>query len=431
MAKRKLSSKLALLGGKPVRNAPYPQHGTMIGEEEEWEVLEVLRGQHLSGFSGTNTPRFHGGVKVRALEAAFAEKFRVRHAVSVNSATSALHCAVAATGVEPGEEIITSPYTMSATASAVLMQNAVPVFADIDDKTFCLDPESVESAVTPRTRAILTVNLFGHPSPLDELNAIADKHGLMLIEDNAQAPLAKYRGRLTGTIGEIGIQSLNYHKAIQTGEGGIALTDDQELALHMQFKRNHGEVVVGPMGREDLTNMVGFNYRLTEVCAAIGLPQLEKLERLHEIRHRLAEQLTRQLSEFDFLTPPMVADECTHAYYQYAMKFDERRAGLSRALFAKAMRAEGVSVAEGYVRPIYLEPMYQRRSAYGSGHFPFGGEESVSYKEGICPVVERLWRAELLTTDICKYPNTEREVEEFVQAVEKISANIDQLRSVE
>ena len=425
-----MNSKLALLGGNPVRRAPYPQHGTMIGEEEEREVIEVLRGQHLSGFSGTNTPRFYGGVKVRALEAAFAEKFVVRHAVSVNSATSALHCAVAATGVEPGEEIITSPYTMSATASAILMQNAVPVFADIDDETFCLDPESVEKVVTPRTRAILAVNLFGHPSSLDELKTIADKHDLMLIEDNAQAPLAKYRDRFTGTIGAIGIQSLNYHKTIQTGEGGIALTDDPELALHMQLKRNHGEVVIGPMGREDLNNMIGFNYRLTEVCAAIGLPQLEKLEMLHEIRHRLAEQLTWQLTEFDFLTPPKVADGCTHAYYQYAMKFNERRAGVSRSLFAEAIRAEGISIAEGYVRPVYLEPMYQRRSAYGSGHFPFGREKDVSYKEGICPVVERLWRSELLTTDICKHPNTEREVEEFVQAVEKVSKSMEQLRSM-
>jgi len=425
-----LNSKLALLGGTPVRSASYPQHSTMIGEEEEREVVGVLRGQHLSGFSGTNTPRFFGGLKVRALEAAFAEKFGVQHAVSVNSATSALHCAVAATGVEPGEEIITSPYTMSATASAILMENAVPVFADIEDETFCLDPESVERAVTPRTRAILTVNLFGHPSALDKLKAIADKHGLMLIEDNAQAPLSEYHGRLTGTIGEIGIQSLNYHKAIQTGEGGIALTDDSKLALHMQLKRNHGEVVVGPMGQEDLTNMVGFNYRLTEVCAAIGLPQLEKIERLHEIRLRLAGQLTRQLSEFDFLTPPAVNDGCTHAYYQYAMKFDESRAGISRALFAKAMRAEGVSVAEGYLRPIYLEPMYQKRNAYGKGNFPFGEAESVSYKAGICPVTERLWKSELLTTDICKYPNTEREVEEFVRAIEKVSNNVDYLRMI-
>ncbi|MBI3126020.1 MAG: DegT/DnrJ/EryC1/StrS family aminotransferase [Candidatus Tectomicrobia bacterium] len=428
-----MSQKLALLGGEPVRREPYPVHSTMIGEEEEREVLEVLRSQHLSGFSGTFTDRFLGGEKVQAIERAFADLFGVRHAVSVNSATSALHCAVAATGVEPGEEIITSPYTMSATASSILMENAIPVFADVEDETFCIDPASVEACITPRTRAILTVNIFGHPSALHELRAIADKHGLMLLEDNAQAPLAACRGRMAGTVGEIGIQSLNYHKVIQTGEGGIALTDDPEMALHMQLKRNHGEVVAGPMGREDLPNMVGFNYRLTEVCAAIGLGQMKKLRRLTDIRARLAARLTQQLREFDFLTPPAVAEGCTHVYYLYTMKFDEAKAGIPRGLFARALRAEGVNVLEGYLRPIYMEPIYQKRSAYGTRGFPFrqgSWESPVSYREGACPTVERLWKREALVTNICRHPNTEREVEEFVQAVDKVRRNLDELRGM-
>lgn len=428
-----MSQRLALQGGEPVRKDPYPLHATMIDEAEEREVLEVLRGQHLSGFSARPGERFLGGPKVRALEEAFARRFGVKHAVSTNSATSALHCAVAATRIEPGEEVITSPYTMSATASCVLKQNAIPVFADIEDRTFCIDPAAVEACITPRTRAILTVNLFGHPSALDELRAIADRHGIMLLEDNAQAPGAAYRGRLAGTVGKIGIQSLNYHKSIQTGEGGVALTDDSELALHMQLVRNHGEVVVGPMGREDIPNTLGGNYRLVEVSAAIGIPQLGKLAALTGVRLRLAELLTRQLAEFDFLVPPAVAGGCTHVFYLYAMKFDEERAGISRALFARALRAEGISVAEGYVRPIYLEPLYQKRSAYGTKGFPFEGGPyagNVSYQGGICPTVERLWRREVLTTDICKYPNSEREVEEFVQAVDKVRSNLDALRKM-
>lgn len=426
-----MSQKLALLGGEPVRKEPYPVHTTMIGEEEEREVLEVLRGQPLSGFSGTFTDRFLGGEKVQAIEKVFADLFGVQHAVSVNSATSALHCAVAATGVEPGEEVITSPYTMSATASSILMENAIPVFADVEDETFCIDPASVEACITPRTRAILTVNIFGHPSALHELRAIADRHGVMLLEDNAQAPLSTCRGKLAGTVGEIGIQSLNYHKVIQTGEGGIALTDDPELALHMQLKRNHGEVVVAPMGREDLPNMVGFNYRLTEVCAAIGLGQAKKLRQLTDLRLRLAARLTQQLREFDFLVPPAVAEGCTHVYYLYAMKFDETRAGISRGLFAKALRAERVNIAEGYLRPIYMEPMYQKRSAYGTNGFPFrqgAWESPVSYREGVCPTAERLWKREVLTTNVCRYPNTEREVDEFVRAVDKVRRNMDDLR---
>ena len=429
-----MSDKLALLGGEPVRKKPYPQHTTMIDGAEEKEVLEVLRGQHLSGFSARPGERFLGGPKVRAIEEAFAKYFGVAHAVSVNSATSALHCAVAATRVEPGEEVITTPYTMSATASSILMQNAIPVFADIDAQIFCLDPAAVESYVTPRTRAILTVNLFGHPSPLNELKAVADRHGLMLIEDNAQAPGAVYQGRLAGTVGHIGIQSLNYHKCIQAGEGGLALTNDPELALHMQLVRNHGEVVVGPIGREDIPNTLGGNYRFTEMGAAIALPQLAKLDRLVEIRARLAKRLTQELSRFAFLTPPVASEGCTHVYYLYPMKFDADRVGIPRDLFARALRAEGISISEGYMRPIYLEPMYQRRSAYGTKGFPFSGlanTRAVEYKPGMCPTAEQLWRHGLLTTDICKYPNGEAEIDEFVYAVDKVRSNLDVLRTIQ
>ena len=426
-----MGGELALLGGEPVRKEPYAAHTTMVDQAEEAEVLDCLRSQRLSGFSGTHSDRFLGGAKVKKLERLFAERFGARHAVSVNSATSALHCAVAATGVEPGEEIITSPFTMSATASSILMQSAIPVFADVEDATFCVDPSSVESLISERTRAILAVNLFGHPSALMELRALADKHGLLLIEDNAQAPLAECAGRKTGTIGDVGVQSLNYHKVIQCGEGGVALTSDEELALHMRLKRNHGEVVVGPMGREEMTNMVGFNYRLAEICAAVGVAQFAKIDELTGVRVRLAEDLTRQLAEFDFLAPPATAPGCAHVYYLYAMKYDERKTGVSREVFARALGAEGVQVAEGYVRPIYLEPMYRKRSAYGKGGYPFsaGANGGASYAKGICPVVERLWEKELLVTNICRYPNTGREIEEFVLAVEKIRKNADALRA--
>ncbi len=427
-----MNGKLALLGGEPIRKEPYAVHTTMVDQAEEKEVLSSLRSQHLSGFSGTHSERFLGGVKVRKLEKLFAERFGVKRAVCVNSATSALHCAVAATGVEPGEEIITSPFTMSATASSILMENAIPVFADVEDATFCIDPSSVESLINDRTRAILTVNLFGHPSPLMELRALADRRGLMLIEDNAQAPLAECAGKKTGAVGDIGVQSLNYHKVIQCGEGGVALTDKEELALHMQLKRNHGEVVIGPMGREDITNMVGFNYRLPEICAAVGIAQIGKMDELTRIRVRLAENLTQQLAEFDFLTPPETARGCTHVYYLYAMKYDETKMGIPREIFARALREEGVQVTEGYVRPIYLEPIYQKRSAYGTKGYPFrddAREGGVSYAKGTCPVVERLWEKDLLLTNICRYPNTEREIDQFVLAVEKVRKNADALRS--
>jgi len=432
-----MSNRLAILGGEPVRKEPYPTHTTMIDNSEEREVLEVLRSGHLSGFSARPGERFLGGPKVRRLEEDFAAYFGVRYAVTFNSATSALHGTIAAARIGPGDEVIVPPTTMSATASCVLMQNAIPVFADIDDETFGLDPDAVESAITSRSKAILTVNLFGHPSRLEQLAHIATKHDLVLIEDNAQSPGAKCNGRLAGTFGRMGVLSLNYHKAIQTGEGGVVLTNDSNVAEHLRLVRNHGEVVIGHMdkGEEvDPKNLLGWNYRLTEIQAAIGIPQLKKLNELNAIRVRLAGMLSEQLQGYDFLTTPLVRQGYSHVYYLYPLRFHQKRVGISRETFVKAMRAEGISLSPGYVRPIYLEPMYQRRLAYGNRGCPFRCpwyEGSVSYDHGLCPTAEKLYFEEFIITDICKYPNGEKEVNEFVMAVKKIADNVYELRKLE
>jgi dTDP-4-amino-4,6-dideoxygalactose transaminase len=429
-----MKNRLALFGGEAVRTEPYSIHSTMIDASEEQEVLEVLRGGHLSGFSARPGERFLGGPKVRRLEKDFAACFGVEHAVSFNSATSALHGAISAVKIGPGDEVIVPPTTMSATATSVVMQNAVPVFADIEDETYGLDPVAVEQSLSPRTKAILTVNLFGHPSRLNELEAIADKHGLILIEDNSQSPGTRCNGRLTGTIGLIGVQSLNYHKFIQTGEGGVALTNNTQAAEHLQLVRNHGEVVIGHMDGQadpDIVNIVGWNYRLTEVQAAIGIPQLNKLDKLNAIRIKLAERLSEGLQDFDFLVTPKVQENCSHVYYLYPLRFLKERIGIPRHTFMKAVQAEGISLAQGYVRPIYLEPMFQKMIAYGHRGCPFRCpwyEGTVSYDRGICLTAERLHFEELITTDICKYPNGEREIDEFVTAVKKIAANVDILR---
>lgn len=428
------SNTLAILGGAPIRREPYHIHTTIIDDEEEKEVIKVLRSGHLSGFSARPGYRFLGGPKVRELEEKFREYFGVKYAITFNSATSALHGAISAAKIGPGDEVITSPYTMSATPSSVLMQNAIPVFADIEDKTYGLDPASVKEKIADRTKAILTVNLFGHPSRLKELKTIADKNDLLIIEDNAQAPGASYHGQLAGTIGQMGIQSLNYHKAIQTGEGGVALTNDKSYAERLQLVRNHGEVIVGKIGRGDIVNILGWNYRLTEIQAAIGIPQLKKLNYLNSIRQKLAGLLTDRLKRFEFLTPPIIEEGCTHVYYLYPIRFQEGKIGISRNLFVKAMRAEGISVSEGYMRPLYLEPIYQKKIAYGSKGCPFSCtyyNKMPNYEKGLCPTAERLFYREMLTTDICKYPNGEKEIEEFVKAVKKIEDNLSSLEKLE
>lgn len=415
-------SKPAILGGRPVRE-PFQPHGTNIGEDEKRLVLEVLDSGVLSGFAASNDPRFYGGKMVRELERQFCEYFGVKYAVSFNSATSALHAAAAACGVGPGDEVITSPFTMSATPSSIIHANGIPIFADIEDRTYGLDPDDVAEKISPRTKGIITVNIFGHPSRLDELRAIADANGLFLIEDNSQSPYARYKGRFSGTIGEIGIFSLNYHKFFQCGEGGIAITDREDLAVKMQLVRNHGEVIVDAKGIDDIVNTLGWNYRMTELQAAVAIPQLKKLKELIKWRSVLAKELSGLISNFDFLSAPITEDGCDHVYYLYPIRYNEERAGLSRRIFCEAIKAENFPVIAGYMRPLYLEPMYQKKIAYGAKGCPFSCphyEGKIDYTAVSCSTAERLWKKELIAANFVKYPNSVSDMHLFVDAVERI-----------
>lgn len=423
------NSTLALLGGEPLRPGGQPPYNT-IGEAEKAAVMRVLDDGELSGFVATPGDLFWGGKQVRALEEAFRQRFGVKHAIAVNSATSGLHCAVSAMDVGPGDEVIVTPYTMSASATAILMTGATPVFADIEDETFGLDPASVEANLTPQTRGIMAVNIFGHPARLDPLRAIADKHGLFLIEDNAQAPGAIYRGRPTGTIGDAGVFSFNRHKVMQSGEGGVVVTNDDRIALKAALMRNHGEVVAADMSPDDLVNAVGLNYRMTEMEAAVANVQFARMDELTEWRVRNADRLTRGLKEIPGLTPPAVAEGCRHVYYLYAIKYDEEKVGLPRELFCQAVTAEGFYVRAGYVKPIYLEPLYQKKICFGPNGFPFTANPrnaSLSYARGICPTVERLQDRELILTTAFLPPNTEADVDLFVAACRKVIDNRESL----
>src|SRR5574344_1647548 len=249
---------LAINGGKKVRTELFPAY-RVIGKEEEDAVVKVLRSGILSKYLGCWADDFYGGPQVQALEKEWAEYFGVKHAISMNSATSALYCAAGAIGLNPEDEVIVSPYTMAASATAPLIYNAVPIFADIEEEYFCLDVESIEAKITPKAKAIIVVDIFGQPYDAERINALAKKHNLYVIEDTAQAPGAKYKGKYAGTLGDIGVFSLNYHKHIHCGEGGIIVTDNDELAERLRLIRNHAEAVVDAKGTTDLVNMVGFN----------------------------------------------------------------------------------------------------------------------------------------------------------------------------
>ncbi len=415
-------SLLAILGGSPIRTTPFPVYST-LGDEEKRAVMGVLDSGNLSGFLGTWSPQFFGGPQVRQLEDEWQQYFDVTYAVTMNSATSALCAAVGAAGVGPGDEVIVSPITMTASASAALAYGAIPVFADIDAETFNITAKTIEERITPQTRAIVAVDILGHPADMDEIMALAEKHDLVVIEDAAQAPGATYKGRFAGTLAHIGVFSLNYHKTIHTGEGGVAVTDDAEFAERLQLIRNHAEAVVEGKRTTSLVNMVGFNYRMTEIEAAIGSAQLKKLDGLLNSRIAAADYLSQRISGIPGLLPPLVKPDVKHGYYLYAIRYDANEIGISRETFAEAVRAEGVPLATSYAPPLYYMPLYQNRIAFGEHGFPFtyeGYKGSVSYERGICPVAERMWESDVMVGNFCHAAVETTDLDDVASALEKV-----------
>lgn len=426
---------LAVNGGKKVRDTLFPAY-RVIGEEEEKAVVEVLRSGILSKYLGCWADDFYGGPQVQAMEREWAEYYKVKHAISVNSATSALYCAMGAIGLQPGDEVIVSPYTMCASATAPLIYNAVPVFADIEYDYYCLDPDDIERKITDRTKAIVVVDILGQPYDADRINAIAKKYNLYVIEDNAQGPLAAYNGKYAGTLGDIGIFSLNYHKHIHCGEGGILVTDNDELAERLRLIRNHAEAVVKDKGVTNFNNMIGFNYRMTEIEAAITREQLKKLKWLVEERRRNVQYLEENLKDISFLTMPKIREGCEHSYYIHAIKYKQEITGVSREKFVAAMQAElmpielreaeGVKISLGYKAPLYYQPLYQNKIGYGGTSYPFS--ETISYEKGICPMCEKICASETIFHELMRPYMTKKDLDDVIEAFHKVAANLDELR---
>tara|TARA_R110002051_G_scaffold256048_2_gene315138 strand:+ start:2102 stop:3400 length:1299 start_codon:yes stop_codon:yes gene_type:complete len=418
---------LAIHGGPMVRQNLFPAHIT-VGAEEKAMVGKVIDSGILSNYLGAHHENFMGGKYVRDCEAAWADRFGAKYALAVNSNTSGLVAALGAISVGPGDEVIVTAFSMSASAVAPLLWGSTPVFADVDPETFCLSAASVEAVITPATKAILIVDLFGQPFDVAGIRALAQKYDLKIIEDAAQAPGARWNSEKAGLLGDIGVFSLNYHKHIHSGEGGIILTNDDDLAQRMAMIRNHAENVTAPMGVTDLNNMIGHNLRMTEIEAAIATCQLAKLDGLLQDRWDRVAYFEEKMAGFEGMRLPAVSDDITHAYYVHANLWNTD-CGVDRNSFIDAVKAElpcfelrekeGVKLGAGYVRPIYMLPAFQERVSIGKAYDPLKTAKQ-DFSAGLCPVVEDLHFHTLVTHEFI-VPSMERgDIDDVVRAFDKV-----------
>ena len=422
---------LALFGGEPAVQSIAP-HPSILSEDDVAAAAAVIRGGVLSGYIGAPGEAFMGGARVRAFEAQCASHFGVKHAIAVNSWTSGLVCAVGAIGIEPGDEVITTPWTMAATATAILHWAGVPVFADIDRATYNICPDSVERLITPRTRAVIAVDIFGQSADMSRLRALCDRHGLKLLSDCAQAPGALHHGQLAGTLADIGGYSLNYHKHIHCGEGGVLVTNDDAYAQRLALIRNHAEAVVKTDNPAELCNLLGHNFRLGEIEAAIASVQLPLLAARVAQRQLAAEALNVGLSGLPGLSTPAVLAGNTHAYYIYGLQLDTARLGVGRETLLQALRAEGVPGLVGSYQNLHLLPLFRHRVGYGTGGFPWKGlargDSNVTYGPGLCPVAEDLHSRSFLGLAMGQFTHGAAEVSQIAAAFRKVWAQLHALR---
>lgn len=309
-----------------------------IADEEVHEVVEVLK----SGFIAQ-------GPKVAEFEEKFADYIGVEHAVAVSSGTTALHLALLAAGIGPGDEVITTPFSFAATGNSILYVGAKPVFVDIDRETYNIDPKKIEDAITNKTKAIMPVHLYGQPAEMKPINETAEDNGLIVIEDSAQAHGATYKGKKAGSLGDMGCFSFYPTKNMTTSEGGMVTTDHEEMAEQIRVLRAHGE-------SERYTHVIlGYNFRMTDIAAAIGVVQLNRLEMFNEKRIANAEYLTKHIDAIDGLKAPYIANDVKHVFHQYTIRVLKSK----RDDLMKSLNNRGIGTGIHYPKPIYEQKLYK------------------------------------------------------------------------
>ena len=389
------TAQLALHGGTPVRAALLPYGRHEIDDDDVAAVTRALRSDWLTS-----------GPLVTEFEAAFARLTGAAHAVAVSNGTAALHAAMFALGIGPGDEVIVPPMTFAASANAVVYQGGTPVFADVDAATLLIDPAQVAATITPKTRAIVAVDYGGQPCDYDALRAVIGARAIAIVGDACHSVGGRDRGRSVGTLADLSAFSLHPVKHVTTGEGGVITTANPAWAARMRTFRNHG-ITTDHRQRSEQSSWIyeivelGYNYRLTDIQCALGISQLAKLPARIVRRQEIAREYDRAFASISEVTPLGLRADVSHAYHLYVVRVDTSALACDRATLFTALRREGIGVNVHYI-PVHLHPFYRKRG--------FG--------PGLCPVAEAAYE-QLITLPM--FPGmTAQDVHDVVEAVTKV-----------
>ena len=417
----------ALLGGKRTVPEGFIKPWPEVTDADREAVLEVL-----------NAPNFAAQQKVQSdgIAQEWADYMGVKHCIPVNSGTAALHMCVAGLGIGAGDEVIVPAFTFWASAAAVLHHNAVPVFVDINPRTHCIDPELIEAPISPRTKAIMPVHIHGMPADMDPILEIAERHGLSVIEDVAQAHGARYKGRLCGAMGDTAGYSTQASKVLSSGcQGGLFTTDDDEVYERASLLQYFGErVTVGREREEQQYNAegLGWMYRGDMLSQAFVRSQMRRLDENNALRVRNCEYLTEHLSEMPGVQTPRVPEGREHVFYNYVVGFDPEPLGLDvspRALREKvqeALKAEGVPVGQWQTRSVPAQDVFQSRHGYGGGCPWRCVDSDVTYNVEDYPRANDFVDSHFYVFDV-NPPNGLELMELYVQAFRKVMDNVERL----
>jgi dTDP-4-amino-4,6-dideoxygalactose transaminase len=403
-----MTQKLALLGGAPVRARPFTEW-PVFGKADETRLLRTLRSGKWGRLEGNEVARF---------EQRFAAMHGCRHGIAMVNGTVSLRLALMAAGLCAEDEVIVPPYTFFSTASAVIEANMIPVFADVDLATFNLDPQAVEAAITPRTRAIIPVHFAGQPADMDAIMKIARKRKLFVLEDAAHAHGAAHKQRPAGSLGHVASFSFQSSKNLTSGEGGIITTNDDRLAATCLSMHNCGRIPTGVWYEH---HVISGNYRLGEFQGAVLNTQLDRLETQTNTRDRNGRYLADRLAELPGLHPQERPTACTrHSYHLFMLRVDSAEFGVSRVAVIEALRAEGIPCSPGYGFSLHQQPMFRHRAF---GPYLHGAATKLDYSKVQCPNSDLICREQGVWLDHAMFLGNRADMNDIARAFEKIHDN--------